>query len=181
MWVGEGQGVVVGVGGGNRQGKFAEDYVRVLASAAGLLVYTYDLDLDGIDLGLRYSGRAGKVASPAIEVQVKSWSRPRVGEGRLVYDGLDEVQFNKLVDGPFSVPRYLFLVVMPPGDVAYTRVETDGLTLRQLAYFTDLAGERPVARPSRERRRRVRIPLGNVLTERTLRALVGAPERGLDG
>nr|WP_281280972.1 DUF4365 domain-containing protein [Actinocorallia herbida] len=171
----------MGLGGGNRQGKFAEDYVRVLASAAGLLVYTYDLDLDGIDLGLRYPGRAGRVASPAIEVQVKSWSRPRVGEGRLVYDGLDEVQFNKLVDGPFSVPRFLFLVVMPRADGAYTRVETDGLMLRQLAYFHDLSGERAVARPDKGKQRRVRVPLGNVLTERSLRALVGAPERAADG
>ncbi|MGA4991376.1 hypothetical protein ACWCOT_35780 [Nonomuraea bangladeshensis] len=31
----------------NHQGKFAEDYVRVLASAAGLLVYQDDLDLAG--------------------------------------------------------------------------------------------------------------------------------------
>ena len=30
------------------QGKFGEDYVRVLASAAGLLVLKDDLDVDGI-------------------------------------------------------------------------------------------------------------------------------------
>jgi hypothetical protein len=31
------------------QGKFGEDYVRVLASAAGLIVLKDDLDTDGID------------------------------------------------------------------------------------------------------------------------------------
>jgi hypothetical protein len=43
----------------NHQGKFGEDYIRVLASAAGLLVYTPDLDYDGIDPGLRWPGRVG--------------------------------------------------------------------------------------------------------------------------
>ncbi|WP_308104649.1 DUF4365 domain-containing protein [Actinocorallia sp. API 0066] len=163
------------------QGKFAEDYVRVVASAAGLLVYKYDLDVDGIDLGFRYSGRVGMVASPAIEVQVKSWSRPRVEGGAFVYDGLDEVQYNKLVDGPFSVPRYLFLVVVPSEREEYTRFETDGMKLRQLAYFTDLRGERAVARPDRRRQRRVRIPVGNLLTPRTLLGLVGGAEGAYDG
>jgi hypothetical protein len=34
----------------NHQGKFGEAYVRVLASAAGLVVYKDDIDHDGIDL-----------------------------------------------------------------------------------------------------------------------------------
>lgn len=59
------------------QGKFAEDYVRALASAAGLIVFKDDVDDDGIDFGFRHHGPAGLVSSPAIEVQVKSSIRPR--------------------------------------------------------------------------------------------------------
>jgi hypothetical protein len=80
----------------NHQGKFGQDYVRVLASAAGLLVYTPDLDYDGIDLLIRWPGQVGAAASPAIDVQVKSWSNPRKSGGSWRFDGLNELQFNKL-------------------------------------------------------------------------------------
>jgi hypothetical protein len=159
----------------NHQGKFGEDYVRALASAAGLLVYKYDLDYDGIDLGFRYPGRAGYIASPAIEVQVKSWSTPLYNGPDLHYRGLDEVQYNKLVAGPFLVPRYLFLVVVPRESDRYARVETDGLMLSRLCYYRGFENEQPIASPSKTRKPSIQVPLGNVLTVRALRELVGAP------
>ncbi len=158
----------------NRQGKFAEDYVRVLASAAGLLVYKDDLDHDGIDLGLRFPGRLGAVSSPAIEVQVKSCTDPGHSGGALTFRGLNEVQYNKLVDGPFTVPRYLFVVVVPADPRAYVRFETRGMVLGQLAYFTGFEGEKPFPKPDAGRRCQVRVPLGNVLTAETLMGLVRA-------
>jgi hypothetical protein len=163
----------------NHQGKFAEDYVRVLASAAGLLVYKDDLDYDGIDLGFRYPGRGGYIASPAIEVQVKSWSAPLSRGSDLHYRGLTEVQYNKLAAGPFLVPRYLFLVVVPLESERYARVETEGLTLSRLCYYYGFEGEQPIASPDSKRRRPVQVPLGNVLTVRALRELVGAPTGSL--
>ncbi|MEO5875995.1 MAG: DUF4365 domain-containing protein [Streptosporangiaceae bacterium] len=159
----------------NHQGKFAEDYVRVLASAAGLLVYKDDLDYDGIDLGFRYPGRSGLMSSPAIEVQIKSWSSPRFGAGELLYDGLSEQQYNKLVDGPFTVPRYLFIIVVPKDSDSYAGFETEGMVLRQLGYFHGFEGEKAISQPDKRRRRRVRVPSGNVLTMRSLLALVQAP------
>ncbi|MGP3934700.1 DUF4365 domain-containing protein [Nonomuraea sp. KM88] len=159
----------------NHQGKFAEDYVRALASAAGLLVYKDDLDHDGIDLGFRYPGRAGHIASPAIEVQVKSWSAPAHKGPDLYFHGLNEVQYNKFVAGPFLVPRYLFVVVVPRESDRYARVETEGLTLSRLCYYRGFEGEQAIESPSAQRHAPVRVPLGNVLTVRALRDLVGAP------
>ncbi|MFD9947546.1 DUF4365 domain-containing protein [Nonomuraea sp. NPDC059023] len=159
----------------NHQGKFAEDYVRALASAAGLLVYKDDLDHDGIDLGFRYPGRTGYIASPAIEVQVKSWSAPVCKGPDLHFRGLNEVQYNKLVAGPFLVPRYLFIVVVPPDIDRYARVETEGLTLSRLCYYRGFEGDEPIASASTKRYPAVGVPLGNVLTVRALRELVGAP------
>ncbi|MDF5753101.1 DUF4365 domain-containing protein [Spongiactinospora sp. TRM90649] len=159
----------------NHQGKFAEDYVRALASAAGLLVYQDDLDHDGIDLGFRYPGRTGYISSPAIEVQVKSWSAPICKGPELVFPRLTETQYNKLAAGPFLVPRYLFVVVVPPEIDRYARVETDGLILSRLCYYRGFDGEPPIPAPSKTRTRPVQLPLGNVLTVRALRELVGAP------
>lgn len=156
----------------NHQGKFGEDYVRALASAAGLIVYKYDLDIDGIDLGLRLPGRVGRVLSPAIEVQVKSWSKSHHSAGEWYFDGLTETQFNKLAGADFTVPRFLFLVCVPKDPSQYATLQTDGMLLRQLGYFQSLENQARIAEPSRTRRRPVRVPLSNVLTIRSLVGLV---------
>jgi hypothetical protein len=156
----------------NHQGKFGQDYVRVLASAAGLLVYEFDLDRDGIDLGLRFPGRLSDAASPGIEVQVKSWSTPRPSAGLWRYDGLNEEQFNKLAGDDYSVPRYLFLVQVPSDRRAYADIGPDGMLLRYLGYFQSFQQEPRIAQPDRRRRRPVQVPTANVLTVHALHGLV---------
>jgi hypothetical protein len=152
----------------NHQGKFGQDYIRALASAAGLLVFTYDLDRVGIDLGFRFPGRPGGLASPAIEVQVKTCSKPTMSGDELLYDGLTEQQFNWLAGPDYTVPRYLFLLPVPNDSKEYARFEPGGMTLQHLAYYLSLETEPPVADPSPTRRRKVRVPVGNVLTIRSL-------------
>lgn len=153
------------------QGKFGEDYVRVLASAAGLLVLKDDLDVDGIDLGFRATGKYGHVFSPTIEVQIKTWSKPVPSSGHLLYGGLTETQFNKLAGPGFTVPRFLVVVCVPPTSDRYAASTTDGVLLRHLGYFVSLRGEEQIPEPSNKRRRAVRIPTANVLTVAALRRL----------
>jgi hypothetical protein len=156
----------------NHQGKFGEDYIRVLASAAGLLVYTPDLDYDGIDFGIRWPGRVGSAASPAIDVQVKSWSTPHKSGGTWRFDGLNELQFNKLAGQAYTVPRYLFLVIVPESVDTYAEIFTDGMLLRYQGFYVSLTDEPVIEAPRREHRRVVHVPIGNVLTSGTLRALM---------
>lgn len=153
------------------QGKFGEDYVRVLASAAGLLVLKDDLDVDGIDLGFRATGRYGRVYSPMIEAQIKTWSAPAGRSGYLVYRGLDEPQFNKLAGPDFTVPRFLFIICVPTDCDRYATSMTDGVLLRHLGYFVSLRSEPPIASPDHRRRRPVKVPTANVLTASALRRL----------
>src|SRR5687768_12754289 len=101
------------------QGKFGEDYVRVLASAAGLIVLIDDLDVDGIDLGFRATDRYGRVYSPTSEAQIKTWSAPPRSSGHLIYRGLNEWQFNKRAGPDFTVPRFLFVVWVPTDNQRY--------------------------------------------------------------
>lgn len=158
----------------NHQGKFGEDYVRVLASAAGLIVGTYDLDHDGIDLSLRQTGRFRDITSPLIEVQVKSWSTPRrtpTGE-HWRFTGLNEIQFNKLAGDDFTVPRYLFLIVVPANAREYVRFSPADMRLQHLGYFLSLRHESLIKQPSHSRRRPVDVPLGNVLTVQSLLNLI---------
>lgn len=162
----------------NHQGKFGEDYVRVLASAAGLLVYTPDKDTEGVDFSLHWPARTGTVAYPAIDVQVKSWSRPRKSSGTYRFDGLTEVQFNKLAGTDYFVPRYLFLVIVPNDPDRYADISPDGMLLRFQGYYLSLREEALIDNPNSNRKRLVHVPIGNILTVRTLRTLVfPAPER----
>jgi Domain of unknown function (DUF4365) len=153
------------------QGKFGEDYVRVLASAAGLIVLEDDLDTDGIDLGFRATGRYGRVYSPTIEAQIKTWSAPSGSSGHLTYRGLNEWQFNKLAGPDFSVPRFLFVICVPADSQRYAACMTDGVMLRHLGYFVSLRSEEPITDPDRHRKRPVKVPLANVLTAAALRRL----------
>lgn len=148
--------------------------MRVLASAAGLLVYTPDLDYDGVDFLLRWPGANGPSASPAIDVQVKSWSVPAKSGGFLRFDGLNESQFNKLAGPNFQVPRYLFVVVVPSERAAYSELRTEGMLLRHQAYYLSLHGEEPIAEPDKGRKRAVHVPVGNVLTVGSLQTLMHA-------
>ncbi|MGD0557880.1 MAG: DUF4365 domain-containing protein [Streptosporangiaceae bacterium] len=158
----------------NHQGKFGQDYIRVLASAAGLLVYTPDLDYDGVDLLLRWPGRVGPAASPAIDVQVKSWSNPRKSDGTWHFAGLNEQQFNKLAGSAYTVPRYLFLVIVPKSSDTYSEVRTDGMLLRHQGFYLSLRDETVIRDPSRQSHRPVKVPVGNVLTVGSLRGLMDA-------
>lgn len=163
----------------NHQGKFGEDYVRALASAAGLLTYDFDLDHDGIDLGIRFPGRLHGVASPGVEVQIKSSSQSRVkpSASEWNFTGLNEVQFNRLAGDDFTVPRLLILVRVPAESSAYVEFRTEGMLLRHLAYYCSLRDEKPIERPDRNRRRSVRVPTANVLTIRSLLDLVRAVQQ----
>lgn len=153
------------------QGKFGEDYIRVLASAAGLLVLKDDLDVDGIDLGFRATGRYGHVYSPTIEAQIKTWSTPSISSGNLTYRGLSEWQFNKLAGTDFTVPRFLFVLCVPADIQLYAASMTEGVMLRHLGYFVSLQAETPIINPDKRRKRPVKVPVANVLTAATLRRL----------
>src|SRR5260370_35944196 len=92
---------------------FAEAYIRCLALAAGLNVLRAEIDDDGVDVTIRYSGEVGYVASPAVDVQVKSWSAPSGSGAAWHYDGLNEPQFNKLAGTNYQMPRFLAVLVVP--------------------------------------------------------------------
>ncbi len=134
-----------------------------------------------MDFLLRWPGRVGAAASPAIDVQVKSWSQARKSSGTWRFDGLNEVQFNKLAGRDYTVPRYLFLVVVPDDPGQYSEILADGMILRYQGYYLSLREESPVSEPSPERRHTVYVPIGNILTVRTLQTLMlPAPDLGVE-
>lgn len=161
-----------GLDTGNHQGNFGEDYVRVLASAAGLMWAQDNADLDGVDLSLKMPGRTPVGFSPRIEVQVKTIAKPVVRHGILNYDGLDRRKYDKLAGTEFQVPRYLFVVHVPARAEGYTDLSTAGLLLRHIGYYLSLRDHAPLSADDPRGRIRVKVPVSNVLTVASLRALV---------
>jgi hypothetical protein len=133
-----------------------------------------DLDADGVDLGFRATGRYGRVYSPTVEAQIKTWSVPSVSSGHLIYRGLNEWQFNKLAGPDFTVPRFLFVICVPKDHQSYAASMTEGIMLRHLGYFVSLRSEKPIKDPDRRRKRLVKVPTANVLTASALRRLTEA-------
>ncbi|TDD58026.1 DUF4365 domain-containing protein [Kribbella antibiotica] len=162
------------------QGKFGEDYIRVLASAAGLLVSQDDVDHDGVDFCIKQPGPTTFGFSPRIDVQVKTTSRPKRRAAGIDFDGLDQLQFNRLAGTDVVVPCYLFLVVTPVARADYTDLRTAGLLLREVGYYVSLRDRPKVEGPRKDRKIRVRVPVANVLTVSALRRLIG-PSPGSAG
>lgn len=147
--------------------ELARGYVRALATAAGLHVSVCDATADGVDFGFRFPS----AVFPAIEARVVWTAKPRGESAEWCYDGLDEVCFNRLAGQDFTVPRFLFLLVLPP-DRAYVSFQSDGMVLRHLGYFHPMGDEAPVPAPDRSRCRPVQISLARVLTGSSLRELL---------
>ncbi|WP_019931081.1 DUF4365 domain-containing protein [Nocardia sp. BMG111209] len=157
---------------GNHQGKFGADYIRVLASAAGLIWSQDDVDLDTVDLCLKLPGRTPRGFSPRIDVQVKTVSTLDTTNGVVNYDGLSHAQFNNLAGPDFTVPRYLFVVHVPRSSTNYADLSTFGLLLRHIGYYVSLSDLSPLPSSRRDRHIRVKLPMSNVLTAESLRGLV---------
>jgi Domain of unknown function (DUF4365) len=154
------------------RGAFAEYYVRALALAAGLNVLHATVDDDGVDAMIRYSGEVGVIASPGIDVQVKSWSNPAGSSSAWHYDGLNQKQYNKLVGDNYQMPRYLVLLIVPKDQARLAELLDDGLLLRHCAYFTSIADKPRIAAASSGSSRRVHVPKANLLTASALRGLL---------
>ncbi|MGH3734223.1 MAG: DUF4365 domain-containing protein [Micromonosporaceae bacterium] len=154
------------------QGAFAENYIQSLALAAGLNVLRAVIDDDGVDMMIRYSGEVGNVASPGVDVQVKSWSTPSGSAEFWHFDGLNEQQYNKLAGGNNQMPRFLVVLIVPAERDRFTELLADGMLLRHLAYFEHMTPKPRIPDPDARRRRRVQVPKCNLLTPQALRAML---------
>lgn len=155
-----------------RQGHFGEGFIWALSCAAGLNPGKRVLDVDGVDIQIGRPGRHGKMKAPTIEAQIKSWSTAKVKNGFYPYS-LPVSNFNNLVGvvgEDLAVPRYLFLVVVPPDFEQYCHATAGGMTLCYAAYWHDLMHEDEVD-PDTQESKTVYVPQANLLTATSLREL----------
>ncbi|WP_283134648.1 DUF4365 domain-containing protein [Rhizohabitans arisaemae] len=150
----------------NHQGWYGECFIQVLAAAAGLQATPLTPDCTGVDFYLCLP-REIDGDFPRMEVQVKTWSTPKSRNGRWHYRGLTEKRFNALA-GKRRLPRYLFLVVVPPNAQDFVRADSHALQLSHAAYWISLEAEQRIDAPDCKRTVEVTIPESNLLTVASL-------------
>lgn len=155
----------------NHQGYFGESFVRVLASAAGLIAGQQDVDHTGVDFSIDFPGTRGTVRFPKIEAQVKSWSSPKGADLHWHYP-MDVRHYNNLAGEGFAVARYLFLIVVPSDTGQYAQVDETSMRLSHCGYWASLR-DAPVIDEAAQRHITVQVPKRNLLTVNGLRSLLG--------
>lgn len=171
--------VSVGLDPNQHQGLFGESFVRVLASAAGLIVARAELDVTGDDFTISHKGMLGSTRHPKVDVQVKSWSRRRaVWEGGHWKYQMRARHFNELAGRNFALPRFLVLVIVPDDSADYAITRADTVELKHAAYWLSLQDHQQV-HTAPDTKVAVDVPGTNLLTVDSLRALLapGAPAR----
>lgn len=155
------------------QGHFGEGFIWALACATGLNPGKRELDVDGVDIIVGFPGKVGRIKSPSLEAQIKSWSQPKVQNDHFAYP-LPVSNFNALVGKvgvELACPRYLFLVIVPPSAESYAHATRCGLTLNYAAYWLDLMDEDEID-PEVQESKTVYVPRANLLTSGKLRELI---------
>jgi hypothetical protein len=153
----------------NHQGWFGESFIQVLAAAAGLQCSPLTPDCTGVDLDISGT-REVRGDFPCVKAQVKSWSAPRGSDGTWRYGGLTQKRFNALA-GPRRVPRFLFLVIVPPDASMYADADEDFLRLSRAAYWVSLSEQEQVRDPRCDRKAPIVVPRQNLLTPKSLATL----------
>jgi hypothetical protein len=150
--------------------------VQALAAAAGLQCSPLTPDCTGVDLDIAGT-REVRGDFPCVKVQVKSWSAPREAGDAWRYGGLTEKRFNALA-GVRRVPRFLFLVIVPPDTSAFADADEDLLRLSRAAYWVSFSNQTRIENPRCERRVQVLVPKHNLLTPKQLRTLCEEADLG---
>lgn len=158
-----------------RQGYFAESFVASIAAAAGLDVQRPQLG-HRIDLGVFLPGPKGSSGSKQINLQVKSWSSGHPGNDGCFHYPLEVKAFNYLAGHGHDVRHYLVLCSVPSHARDYAHAQPERLLLRHAAYWLSLRDQAPDEDLSPDSRKTVLVPTAQLLTSKTIRALVEGHE-----
>lgn len=161
----------ISLGDPGHQGDYGEQFVQALAIVSGLdtLKSAYR-DRCGVDWQIQFPGIYRLSRYPKIEVQVKTWSQPHGDDLAWRYP-LRVKNFNNLAGEGFSLPRFLFLVIVPDYQPTWTEVSSDNFVLRQAVYWENFLYHDPLPDRPPESTHTVSVPYKNLLTTESLLTL----------
>ncbi|MBF0606482.1 MAG: DUF4365 domain-containing protein [Candidatus Magnetobacterium sp. LHC-1] len=119
--------------------QFSIAYARAVVAAAGFICYTYDIDVDSIDIGISGIGGVGTAKSPKIEIQLKCTARDIMFSDGVRYP-LKIKNYNELRGEDYPIPRLLVVVVVPEDINEWLLHSEDELSMRHCGYWMSLRG-----------------------------------------
>lgn len=159
------------------QGYYGEGLVTAIATAAGLDVQLPRLG-HKVDLGVFDSGLNGTSGSKQMILQVKSWSNGRVSDDGYLHFPLEVPAYNYLARDDHEVRHYLVVCLVPRDSGAYAEATEDDMRLHHAAYWLSLRNQRPDPSLGPDSTKTVLVPRTQLLTPRTIRALLMNDEPG---
>ncbi len=155
----------------HKKESLGQAYVRTIVAKAGfnIAVSEHDYGIDGSIKDVKEI-RAGRYFETGIGInfQLKSSSNITFEDDFLVYD-LESKAYNDLVYEDTVFPNILILFVMPPDENEWVSVERERLQIKQFALWHSLKG---LPQTDNDARKRIRIPLGQILTPDNLSSLM---------
>ena len=154
----------------DREESLSRAYAHAVAAKAGYVLATYDLDRDGIDLGVR----AGGPMRPALDLQLKATvnlGEPQSGfySFPLRVHNYDSLRIET------QTPRLLVVLDLPEGEDQWLTITATELTMRRRAYWLNLRGYEESANTASVT---VRIPVQNVFDVENLHSLMEQSRQG---
>ncbi len=151
-----------------RQEQFSKAYVQAVAATAGYSCTTPVVDDDSVDVTIAARGARGTIRSPRLDVQVKSWTVPKVIADDLHYP-LAIKNYNDLRHEDYLVPRMLIVVVMPANLDEWVELSHPETTVRRCGYWTSLRGMGPTMNTDSVT---VTVPMSQQLSVEALKVLM---------
>jgi hypothetical protein len=149
--------------------EFSKAFIRVLAAHAGYKVTEVTVDDDSIDLRIQGYLENGMRRVPELDVQLKCTADDKYADKPEIIFDLKQKNYNDLCDTrKHSVPRLLFVVVVPNDLSNWTQYADGELLMHYSAYWHTLFGQKPIYKT----RQRICILRTNVLNSDALKAIM---------
>jgi len=153
--------------------KFSRAYVHAIAAAGGYRILTYDIDDDGVDLGLAGRNGDGQAKSPQIDLQLKCTADDTCRNANLIFP-LEMKNYETLRD-KYLVPRILVVVVVPSDIEEWLLHDPEFLAICKCGYWYSLRGFPSLPNTSTST---LEIPKKQAFTVNALHELMGVVATG---
>jgi hypothetical protein len=151
-----------------RKEQFSLAYVHAMAAQAGFNSSRPAVDNDSVDLVLQGRDFTGGIRNPAIDLQLKCTSSPKIS-GDVLKFSLPIKNYNDLRTPNVLSPRYLFVLLVPDNHSDWIAHHDKHMALHHKCYWTSLRNMPSVDNTTSVT---VDVPLQQLLTSDVLHQLL---------
>ncbi len=160
--------------------EFSNAVIELFSAVRGYTTERTRTDLDSIDVTIRCIKSFGKkdlkYPDPALDVQLKATSHPKIAGGYFSYP-LPKKNYDDLRKDSTMVPKILIVVIMPENEDERLTCTQDKITATAKAYYFSLKG---MEDRKNKKTITIKIPTSNILTPDKLDEIMRTIAKGGD-